>query len=50
MVSRGEYYNVARSKTVYLSQVFVEGKTYPNGDPMKPGYYDFDEDGKLILK
>ena len=44
-----EYYNVARNKRVYLNQDFVEGKTYPNGDPMKVGYYDFDEDGKMII-
>jgi hypothetical protein len=42
-----EYYNVARNKKVYLSDVFVEGFTYPNGDPMLPGYYDFDENGVL---
>jgi hypothetical protein len=45
-----EYYNVARNKKVYLSDVFVEGFTYPNGDPMLPGYYDFDEDGKMIIE
>ena len=44
-----EYYNVARNKRVYLSETFVKGHTYPNGDPMVPGYYDFDEDGKMIL-
>ena len=44
-----EYYNVAQGKQVYLSQVFVEGFTYPNGDPMKPGYYDFDADGKMVI-
>jgi hypothetical protein len=45
-----EYYNVARNKRVYLTETFVAGKTYPNGDPMKVGYYDFDAEGKLVMK
>ena len=44
-----EYYNVAKNKSVYLSEVFVEGHTYPNGEPMLPGYYNFDEEGKMIF-
>jgi hypothetical protein len=44
-----EYYNVARNKRVYLSEGFVEGKTDSDGEPLMPGYYNFDETGKMIL-
>ena len=44
-----KYYNVAANETVYLGAQFVEGFTYPNGDPMLPGYYNFDADGKMII-
>ncbi len=45
----GNYYfindshKLAKNKRIYLSQRFVEGTD------LKVGYYDFDEDGKLVL-
>ena len=51
---KGNYYFVSDSNKyakdckVYLSERFVNGHTYPNGDPMLPGYYEFDADGKMI--
>ncbi len=46
----GNYYfindshKLAKNKRIYLSQKFVEGT------PLAVGYYDFDADGKLLLK
>jgi hypothetical protein len=45
----GYYYFVnggtlTMNKTGYLSEKFVAGT------PLKPGYYEFDETGKIILK
>ena len=44
-----DYDKLVKNDRLYLSQVFVDGHNYPNGNPMEPGYYDFDEDGKMIL-
>ena len=46
----GDYYfinngnKIAKNTRIYLSQIFVEGTD------LKVGYYDFDADGKLVLK
>ena len=44
-----KYYNVAANETVYLVEDFVNGFTYPDGSAMIPGYYNFDETGKMII-
>ena len=44
-----DYNKLAKNITLYLSERFVNGHTYPNGDSMLPGYYNFDAEGKLIL-
>ncbi|MDD7602495.1 MAG: phosphodiester glycosidase family protein [Firmicutes bacterium] len=52
----GNYYfindghRLAKNKRLYMSEQFVAGKTYPDGTPMQVGYYEFDADGKMILK
>ena len=54
-VYEGNYYyvgdgrKIVRNATVYLNKA-LEGHTYPDGTPMLKGYYDFDADGKMILK
>ena len=51
----GSYYfvdegdKILRSIRVYLSGAFVSGKTFPNGQAIQPGYYEFDADGRMIL-
>ena len=40
---------VAKNKKIYLSQRFVEGFTYADGTPLQVGYYEFDENGKMIM-
>ena len=46
----GDYYFIndghkyAANKTIYLSNRFLEGTNF------KPGYYEFDADGKMILE
>ena len=41
---------IARSKKLYLSDKFVEGKTFADGTPVPAGLYEFDADGKMIIK
>ena len=44
-----DYHKVAKNVTVYLSEKYVEGVTYPNGDQIPAGNYRFDEEGKMII-
>lgn len=44
-----DYNKLLKNGTVYLGEKFVEGHSYPNGDPMQPGRYEFDADGKMII-
>ena len=46
-INDGHKYTV--NKRIYLSASFVEGKTYPNGLPVSPGYYTFDKEGKMVV-
>ena len=39
---------ILRSTRVYLNSEFVNGKTFPDGRAVQPGYYEFDAEGKLI--
>ena len=43
-------HKIAKNKTLYLSERFVEGFTYKDGTPLAVGYYEFDADGKMIIK
>ncbi len=42
-------HKVAKNKRIYLSQRFVDGFTYADGTPLKVGYYEFDENGKMVI-
>ena len=52
----GNYYfvndgrKVVVNKTLYLSDAFVAGHTYEDGTPMTAGYYNFDAEGKMVIK
>ena len=52
----GDYYfisdghMVAKNCRIYLSNLFVAGHAYADGTPLTEGYYDFDAEGKLIIK
>ncbi len=52
----GDYYfindanKLAKNTRLYLSKQFVEGKTFADGTPLYVGYYDFDADGKMVVK
>ncbi|MBQ4121201.1 MAG: phosphodiester glycosidase family protein, partial [Clostridia bacterium] len=46
----GDYRKVQTNKTIYLTEQYLEGFTYPDGTPLKPGYYDFDAEGKMVIK
>ena len=43
-------HKLAKNCKLYLSQQFVEGKTFADGTAIAVGYYDFDADGKMIIK
>ena len=51
----GDYYfindghKIAKNKRIYLTERFVNGFTYADGTPLAVGYYDFDENGKMII-
>ena len=51
----GSYYyvsdghKIAKNTRLYLNKA-LEGKTLSDGTPMKKGYYEFDAEGKMILK
>ncbi len=44
-----DYSKIAKNKRIYLSERFVNGFTYEDGTPLKVGYYEFDENGKMII-
>ena len=40
---------VAKNTTLYLSEKFVEGKTFPDGRAIQVGRYEFDAEGKMVI-
>lgn len=54
--SAGDFYfidsghRIAVDKRIYLSAKFVEGHTYDDGTPLTEGYYEFDAEGKMVIK
>ena len=42
-------HRIARNTKLYLSEEFVEGKTFADGKAIQPGFYYFDEEGKMII-
>ncbi len=42
-------HKIAKSTTLYLSEKFVSGKTFPDGRPIPEGKYYFDEEGKMEI-
>ena len=43
-------HRIATNKTIYLGSQFVAGHTYADGTALSAGYYEFDENGKMIIK
>ena len=43
-------HKIAKNTKIYLSERFVEGKTFDDGASIAVGYYEFDENGKMIVK
>ncbi len=43
-------HKLAKDKRIYLNAEQVAGFTYADGTPLKVGYYNFDADGKMIVK
>ena len=42
-------HKLAKNKRIYLSAKFVDDFTYSDGRVLKPGYYNFDENGKMLI-
>jgi glucan-binding YG repeat protein len=42
-------HKIAKSKTLYLSERFVAGKTFPDGRAIPVGNYYFDAEGKMVI-
>ena len=55
MEYEGNYYfindghKLAKNITLYLSDRFVEGKTFADGTAIPASLYSFDADGKMII-
>ena len=52
----GAYYfindgdKIVKNMRLYLSATYVNGKTFPDGRAILPGYYSFDAEGKMIIE
>ncbi len=46
----GDRHQIVKNKTVYLNEARINGLTYADGTPIAPGYYNFDENGKMIMR
>ena len=44
-----DFHKVVKNAKVYIEARFLEGLTDSNGNPLKPGHYEFDENGRMIL-
>ena len=40
---------VAKNMSLYLSETYVKGMTFPDGRAIIPGRYDFGADGKMVI-
>ena len=45
----GDRHEIIKGKTVYLREDRINGLTYADGTPITEGYYEFDEDGKMVI-
>ena len=41
---------IVKNAKLYLSKQYVDGKSFPDGRTIQPGYYHFDAEGKMIIK
>ena len=48
-INNGKH-QIAKNTKLYLSEKFVEGKTFADGTPVPAGLYEFDADGKMVVK
>ena len=45
----GDRHEIIKGRKAYVSAERLKGLTYSDGTPIAPGYYDFDEDGKMVV-
>ncbi len=46
----GDRHEIVKNKQVYLNEARINGLTYADGTPIAVGYYEFDENGKMIMR
>ncbi len=46
----GDRHQIVKNKTVYLNEARINGLTYTDGTPIAVGSYEFDENGKMIMR
>ena len=46
----GDSHKILRSQTVQLAEKYVSGFTFADGTPLTAGKYEFDADGKMVIK
>ena len=46
----GDRHEIIKNKTTYLNEARINGLTYADGTPIAVGYYDFDENGKMVMR
>ena len=46
----GDRHEIIKNKTTYLNEARINGLTYADGTPMTAGYYEFDADGKMVMR
>ncbi len=45
----GDRHEIVKNKRIYLNEARINGLTYADGTPITPGYYNVDENGKLVI-
>ena len=45
----GDRHEIVKGKRVYLREDRINGLTYADGTPITAGYYEFDENGKMVI-
>ncbi|MBO5332867.1 MAG: hypothetical protein J6B37_01995 [Clostridia bacterium] len=46
----GDRHEIIKGRKAYVSEERINGLTYADGTPITAGYYEFDENGKMIIE
>ncbi len=45
----GDRHEIIKGRKAYVNEARINGLTYADGTPITPGYYEFDENGKMVI-